>query len=71
MLATLAAAVVGTHRGLGMCGRLRPPGDIAVGGRKIAAQPEPKIGGSVVVGGTFLFDFDAVIIGRRCLNTSV
>jgi lipoate-protein ligase A len=67
MLATLAAAVVDTHRDLGIAARLRPPGDIAVGGRKIGGTAGAEIGGSVMVGGTFLFDFDAVIMAR-CLK---
>jgi lipoate---protein ligase len=60
MLATLAAAVVDTHRDLGIAACLRLPGDIAVGGRKIGGTAGAEIGGNVVVGGTFLFDFDAV-----------
>ena len=67
MLATLAAAVVDTHHDLGIAACLRPPGDIAVGGRKIGGTAGAEIGGSVVVGGTFLFDFDAVIMAR-CLK---
>jgi lipoate---protein ligase len=67
MLATLAAAVVDTHRDLGIAAGLRPPGDIAVGGRKIGGTAGAEIGGSVVVGGTFLFDFDAAIMAR-CLK---
>jgi lipoate---protein ligase len=67
MLATLAAAVVDTHRDLGIAARLRPPGDIAVGSRKIGGTAGAEIGGNVVVGGTFLFGFDAVIMAR-CLN---
>ena len=67
MLATLAAAVVDTHRDLGIAARLRPPGDIAVGDRKIGGTAGAEIGGSVVVGGTFLFDFDTVIMAR-CLK---
>jgi lipoate-protein ligase A len=67
MLATLAGAVVDTHRDLGIAARLRPPGDVAVGGRKISGTAGAEIGGNVVVGGTFLFDFDAVIMAR-CLK---
>jgi len=67
MLATLAAAVVDTHRDLGIAARLRPPGDIAVGGRKIGGTAGAEIGGSVVVGGTFLFDFDVETMAR-CLK---
>jgi lipoate---protein ligase len=67
MPATLAAAVVDTHRDLGIAASLRPPGDIAVGGRKIGGTAGAEIGGSVVVGGTFLFGFDAAIMAR-CLK---
>jgi lipoate-protein ligase A len=67
MLATLAAAVVDTHRDLGIAARLRPPGDVAVGGRKISGTAGAEIGGNVVVGGTFLFDFDAATMAR-CLK---
>jgi lipoate-protein ligase A len=66
-LATLAAAVVDTHRDFGISADLRPPGDIAVGGRKIGGTAGAEIGGGVVVGGTFLFDFDAAIMAR-CLK---
>lgn len=67
MLARVAGAVVDTHRDLGIAARLRPPGDIAVGRRKIGGTAGAEIGGSVVVGGTFLFDFDAVAMAR-CLK---
>jgi lipoate-protein ligase A len=67
MLAALAGAVVDTHRDLGIAARLRPPGDVAVGGRKISGTAGAEISGNVVVGGTFLFDFDAVIMAR-CLK---
>ena len=67
MLATLAAAVVDTHLDLGIAARLRPPGDVAVGDRKICGTAGAEIGGSVVVGGTFLFDFDVAIMAR-CLK---
>jgi lipoate---protein ligase len=67
MLATLAEAVVDTYRDVGIAARLRPPGDIAVDGRKIGGTAGAEIGGNVVVGGTFLFDFDAVIMAR-CLK---
>jgi lipoate-protein ligase A len=67
MLATLAGAVVDTHRDLGIAACLRPPGDVAVAGRKIGGTAGAEIGGSVVVGGTFLFDFDVVIMAR-CLK---
>jgi lipoate---protein ligase len=67
LLTTLAAPVVGTHRDLGIAARLRPPGDIAVGGRKIGGTAGAEIGGNVVVGGTFLFDFDTVVMAR-CLK---
>jgi len=67
LLTTLAASVVSTHRDLGIAARLRPPGDIAVGDRKIGGTAGAEIGGNVVVGGTFLFDFDTVVMAR-CLK---
>jgi lipoate-protein ligase A len=63
----VAEAVVDTYRDVGIAARLRPPGDIAVDGRKIGGTAGAEIGGNVVVGGTFLFGFDAVIMAR-CLR---
>jgi lipoate-protein ligase A len=67
MPSSLATAVVDTHRDLEIAARLRPPADVVVGGRKIAGLAGAEIGGNVVVGGAFLFDFDAVATAR-CLK---
>jgi lipoate-protein ligase A len=67
ILAIVAAAVVDTHRDLGIAARLRAPGEIAVESRKIGGVAGAEIGGGVVVAGIFLFDFDAVIMAH-CLK---
>jgi lipoate-protein ligase A len=67
LLTRLAASVVDTLRDLGIAAWLRPPADIGVGDRKIGGTAGAAIGGKVVVGGTFLFDFDAIIMAR-CLK---
>ena len=54
-------------RDLGIAAELRPPGDVAAGGRKIAGIAGAEIGDSVVVGGTLLFDFDTALMAR-CLE---
>jgi lipoate-protein ligase A len=66
ILTTLAAPVIDTCRDLGIASELRPPGDVAVAGRKIAGAAGAEIGDSVVVGGTLLFDFDTAMMAR-CL----
>jgi len=67
ILPTLAAPVIDTCRDLGIAAELQPPGDVAVGGRKIAGTAGAEIGNSVVVGGTLLFDFDTALMAR-CLE---
>jgi lipoate---protein ligase len=66
-LEAFAAPVIDTHRDLGIAARLRPPGDVAVGARKIAGTAGAAIGDNVLVGGTFLFDFDAAVMAH-CLK---
>jgi len=66
ILPSLAAPVIDTCRDLGIAAELRPPGDVAVGGRKIGGTAGAEIGESVLVGGTLLFDFDAALM-VRCL----
>src|SRR5271167_1294723 len=64
MLTTLAAPVIDSCRDLGIAAELRPPGDVAAGGRKIGGTAGAEIGDSVVVGGTLLFDFDTTMMAR-------
>ena len=67
MMTTLAAAPVDACRDFGIAAELRPPGDIAVRGGKLGGTAGVEIDGSVVVGGTLLFDFDAATMAR-CLK---
>jgi lipoate---protein ligase len=62
MLSTSAAAVAATLRDFGIAARLRPRGDVVVDGRKIAGTAGAEICGKVIVGGTFVFDFDALLM---------
>src|SRR5271169_5090667 len=55
ILPTLAAPVIDTCRDVGIAAELRPPGDVAAGGRKIGGTAGAEIGESIVVGGTLLF----------------
>jgi lipoate---protein ligase len=66
ILPTLAAPVIDACRDLGITAGLLSPGDVAVGGRKIAGTAGAEIGDSVVVGGILLFDFDTTMMAR-CL----
>jgi lipoate---protein ligase len=54
----VVAAMIDTVRDFGLAARLRDPSDVLVGGRKIAGAAGAEVGDTVVVGGTFLFDFD-------------
>jgi lipoate-protein ligase A len=63
----VVAAMVDTVRDFGLAARLRDPSDILVNGRKIAGAAGAEVGDSVVVGGTFLFDFDRTRM-VRCLK---
>jgi lipoate-protein ligase A len=55
----LVTAMIETVRDFGLAARLRDPSDLLVGGRKIAGAAGAEIGDAVVVGGTFLFNFDS------------
>ncbi len=52
------AAIVETHRALGIDAVVRPVNDVHVGGRKVCGTGAARIGGAEVVVGNFLFDFD-------------
>lgn len=67
ILPTLAAPVIDTCRDLGIAAELRPPGDVAVRGRKIGGAAGAEIDNAIVVGGTLLFDFDTAMMAR-CLQ---
>ena len=54
----VVAAMIDTVGDFGLAARLREPSDVLVGGRKIAGAAGAVVGDTVVVGGTFLFDFD-------------
>jgi lipoate---protein ligase len=66
-LPRVVAAMIDTVRDLGLTARLREPSDVLVGGRKIAGAAGAEVGDAVVVGGTFLFDFDRTRM-VRCLK---
>jgi lipoate-protein ligase A len=53
-----AAAVTGTYAAFGIDSIYRPPGDIAVSGRKLGAIAGGAVGEAMVVIGSFLFGFD-------------
>ena len=59
--------VLRTYRGLGIAAQYRPINDIHVDGRKIGGTAAAWIGEAVVLGGSFLFDFDAATMAR-CLE---
>jgi lipoate-protein ligase A len=59
--------VLRTYRGLGIAAQYRPINDIHVDGRKIGGTAAAWIGEATVLGGSFLFDFDAGIMAR-CLK---
>jgi lipoate-protein ligase A len=63
----VVAAMVDTVRDFGLAARLRDPSDVLVNGRKIAGAAGAEVGDTVVVGGTFLFDFDRTRM-VRCLK---
>jgi len=54
----VVVAMIDTVGDFGLAARLREPSDVLVGGRKIAGAAGAELGDTVVVGGTFLFDFD-------------
>jgi lipoate-protein ligase A len=58
LFARIAEPVVQTYAGLGIAARHRPPGDIAVGEKKLGAIAGAEIGLALVAIGSFLFDFD-------------
>jgi lipoate-protein ligase A len=59
--------VLRTYRGLGIAARYRPINDIHADGRKIGGTAAAWIGEATVLGGSFMFDFDAVTMAR-CLK---
>ncbi|MGZ8350260.1 MAG: lipoate--protein ligase [Allosphingosinicella sp.] len=59
--------VLRTYRGLGITARYRPVNDIHVDGRKIGGTAAAWIGEATVMGGSFMFDFDAATMAR-CLK---
>jgi lipoate---protein ligase len=59
--------VLRTYRGLGIAAQYRPINDIHVDGRKIGGAAAAWIGEATVLGGSFLFDFDAATMAR-CLK---
>jgi lipoate-protein ligase A len=59
--------VLRVYRGLGIDAVLRPVNDIHVDGRKLGGTAAALIGEAVVLGGSFLFDFDAATMAR-CLK---
>jgi lipoate-protein ligase A len=63
----VGAAMIDTVRDFGLAARLRDPSDVLVNGRKIAGAAGAEVGDTVVVGGTFLFDFDRTRM-VRCLK---
>ena len=63
----VVAAMIDTVRDCGLAARLREPSDVLVGGRKIAGAAGAEVCDTVVVGGTFLLDFDRTRM-VRCLE---
>jgi lipoate---protein ligase len=59
--------VLRTYRSLGIAARYRPINDIHADGRKIGGTAAARIGEAVVLGGSFMFDFDAATMAR-CLK---
>lgn len=64
-----AEPVVRAYRALGIPAALRPLNDIAVRGRKIGGTAAASIGHATVFVGSFLFDFNAVVMAR-CVRAS-
>jgi lipoate-protein ligase A len=60
-------AMIDTVRDFGLAARLSDANDVLVGGRKIAGAAGAEVGDTVVVGGTFLLDFDRTRM-VRCLK---
>jgi lipoate---protein ligase len=69
IMPALVGAVIDTVRDFGIAARAGVPSDVVVAGRKIAGVAGAEIGDTVVVGGTFLFDFDTALM-VRCLELS-
>src|SRR5882724_9299385 len=67
ILPRLVTAMIETVRDFGLAARLNDPNDVLVGGRKIAGAAGAEVGDTVVVGGTFLLDFDRTRM-VRCLK---
>jgi lipoate-protein ligase A len=67
LMPMVAAAMIDTVRDCGLAARLREPSDVLVGGRKIAGAAGAEVCDTVVVGGTFLLDFDRTRM-VRCLE---
>lgn len=58
------AAIVETHRALGIDAAVRPINDVHVDGRKVCGTGAARIGGAEVVVGNFLFDFDTATMAN-------
>jgi lipoate-protein ligase A len=67
LMPRVATAMIDTVHHFGLAARLREPSDVLVDGRKIAGAAGAEVGDTVVVGGTFLFDFDRTRM-VRCLK---
>jgi len=67
LMPKVVGAMIDTVRDFGLAGGLREPSDVLVRGRKIAGAAGAEVGDTVVVGGTFLFDFDRTRM-VRCLK---
>ncbi len=58
------APVLSTYRDFGIAALTRPPSDIHVAGRKIGGTAAALWREAVVLGGSFLFDFDGALFAR-------
>jgi lipoate-protein ligase A len=59
--------VLRTYRGLGIAAQYRPINVIHANGRKIGGTAAARIGEAIVLGGSFMFDFDGATMAR-CLK---